>query len=68
MTAFPMHVLSCVRRQWLIRQPRNGNLFWTVLFQEGPACTCPAGGVVRLEGDCATPAQSAQSADQGVSP
>lgn len=37
------HLAWCTRRIWLSAQPKNG-LFWVVLFQEGPACDCPAGG------------------------
>jgi hypothetical protein len=39
------HTHDCQRAAWLRRQPKRG-LFWVVLLQEGPACSCrrpPAG-------------------------
>jgi hypothetical protein len=36
----PAHDAGCSRGQWLVRQPFDRGLFWVVLFQEGPACTC----------------------------
>lgn len=37
----PAHARGCVRADWLLARPKLG-LFWTVLFQEGPACDCSA--------------------------
>jgi len=34
------HEADCQRGAWLVRQPFDRGLFWVVLFQEGPACTC----------------------------
>jgi hypothetical protein len=47
----PPHEPGCVRGDWLVNRPKLG-LFWTVLFQEGPACDCAR------RPDCSAPEQS----------